>query len=211
MYYKILIVYLSRKRIFMIKENSNTKHQDIFNTGKKLFWKYGIKRITVEEICKEAGVSKMTYYKFFQNKIELAQAILSETLEQSMKKFDEIIGSNLPFSEIIESIFLMKMEAIDNFSHEFIHDVYNNPKFGLLDYLNEQVEKLQDRIKNFYKDAQLKGHIRKNVNVDFVMSFSMSIQNYMQNERLMAQYASPKDFILEVMNMMFYGIVSRDE
>ena len=50
---------------------TNPKYLDIFKTAKDLFWKYGIKRVSIEEICKEAKVSKMTFYKFFPNKIEL--------------------------------------------------------------------------------------------------------------------------------------------
>ncbi|MDH5400751.1 MAG: TetR/AcrR family transcriptional regulator, partial [Cyclobacteriaceae bacterium] len=54
----------------------NRKYQAIFETAKELFWKYGIRRVTIEEICKEAGVSKMTFYKFFPNKVALANTIL---------------------------------------------------------------------------------------------------------------------------------------
>jgi len=51
-----------------MKTTSNPKREQILTTGKELFWKFGFKRVTIEEICKEAGVSKMTYYKFFTTK-----------------------------------------------------------------------------------------------------------------------------------------------
>ena len=50
---------------------SSPKKEQILKTGKELFWKYGFKLVTIEEICKEAGVSKMTYYKYFTNKITI--------------------------------------------------------------------------------------------------------------------------------------------
>ena len=37
----------------------NKKFQDIVATAKTLFWKHGIKRVTIEELCKEASASKM--------------------------------------------------------------------------------------------------------------------------------------------------------
>jgi len=49
----------------------NPKRQKILHTGKELFWKFGFKRVTIEELCKEAGISKMTYYKYFTNKMDL--------------------------------------------------------------------------------------------------------------------------------------------
>ena len=57
------------------------KYKDIMSTGKDLFWKYGMKRVTVEEICKEANVSKMTFYKYFGNKYELALAIIKSMVD----------------------------------------------------------------------------------------------------------------------------------
>ncbi len=39
---------------------SNPKRELILSTGKDLFWKFGFRRVTIEEICKEAGISKMT-------------------------------------------------------------------------------------------------------------------------------------------------------
>ncbi|RKY44359.1 MAG: TetR/AcrR family transcriptional regulator, partial [Candidatus Neomarinimicrobiota bacterium] len=43
--------------------SSKKKIDKIVETGKKLFYRYGIKKVSVEEICKEAGVSKATFYK----------------------------------------------------------------------------------------------------------------------------------------------------
>ena len=37
--------------------------------------------MTIEEICGEAKVSKMTLYKFFPNKIELAKVILKKVFD----------------------------------------------------------------------------------------------------------------------------------
>ena len=53
-------------------QNVNRKYDDIMSTGKDLFWKYGIRRVTVEEICEKSNVSKMTFYKYFPNKETLA-------------------------------------------------------------------------------------------------------------------------------------------
>jgi AcrR family transcriptional regulator len=48
---------------------TNQKYLKILAAGRDLFWKHGFKRVTIEEVCREAGASKMTFYKFFENKI----------------------------------------------------------------------------------------------------------------------------------------------
>ena len=101
----------------------NQKYQSIYKTGKNLFWKYGIKRVTIEEVCKEAGVSKMTFYKFFPNKIELAKTIWHEEITNSLSKFREVVNSDLEFQDKIKEMFTIKLNASEEISVEFINDI----------------------------------------------------------------------------------------
>jgi hypothetical protein len=49
------------------------------------------------------------------------------------------------------------------------------------------------------------------VKIDFLLALSNQIIEMMKNEQLMAQYAQPQDFIIEAMNVMFYGITTGNE
>jgi len=190
---------------------NNKKYQDTIRTAKELFWKYGIKRVTIEEICKEASVSKMTFYKFFKNKTELAKTILENLVQSSLLDFDKLIKSELPFPQKLERIFLMKIEGMNNFSMEFIRDIYTNPNLDLKEFMEQKKIESRDAIINFYKDAQNQGFIRNDVKIDFLLSYADQIVKMMENENLMAQYDKPQDFIIEAMNALFYGIVKKSD
>ncbi|NHZ86061.1 MAG: TetR family transcriptional regulator, partial [Planctomycetia bacterium] len=76
-----------------IKNNinfSSTKRLQIIDSATDLFVKFGVKRVTVEEICQSAEVSKMTFYKYFNNKTELAECIIFSILDDAQKEFDSI-------------------------------------------------------------------------------------------------------------------------
>ena len=68
-----------------IATKGSKKQQQIVNSGKELFFQYGVKRIRVEEICRKAKVSKMTFYKYFENKFALAEHIVQEILNDGCK------------------------------------------------------------------------------------------------------------------------------
>lgn len=193
----------------MVSTMNNPKYKDIFNKGKELFWKYGVKRVTIEEICKEAGVSKMTFYKFFPNKIGLVKAILDDVFESSIKEVNQLILSDIPFSNKLEKIFQLKIEGTNNISMELIKDLYSNPESGLINYMAGLQKKSMDVIVNFYKDAQEKGYIRKDIKIDFIIAFSFQVIKLMEDESLVSKYEKPQDLILEVMNFMFYGLLPR--
>ena len=77
----------------------NKKYRDIMETATRLFWKHGLRRVTIEEICQEAKVSKMTFYKYFPSKTELAKEIMQKMFDENMKVFDELMLSDIPFEE----------------------------------------------------------------------------------------------------------------
>ena len=190
---------------------NNKKFQDIEKTAKSLFWKHGIKRVSIEEICTEANVSKMTFYKFFKNKTELAKTILENLIQSSLIEFNELIKSELPFPEKLKKMYLMKIEGMNNFSMEFINDIYTNPNLGLKEFMEQKKVESQDIIVNFYKDAQNKGFIRKDVKIDFLLSYANQIVKMMESEHLMDQYDTPQDFIIEAMDAVFYGVLNKTE
>jgi AcrR family transcriptional regulator len=193
----------------MSNQAKNPKYQAIYQKGKELFWKHGIKRVTIEEVCREAKVSKVTFYKFFPNKLELAKSILDEIFISSVEKFEDIIEGDMDFSKKIEALFLLKIQAGNHISQEFINDMYKNPDLGLKAYMDEKAESMLETVNNFYRDSQAKGFIRKEVNIDFISAFPSHLSGMMEDEVLMAQYAEPMDFVIEIMNLLFYGIVTR--
>ena len=53
-------------------------HQNkILEGAKELFFMYGLKRVTVDDICRHIGMSKKTLYLFFKNKEELIFSLIN--------------------------------------------------------------------------------------------------------------------------------------
>ena len=49
------------------------------------------------------------------------------------------------------------------------------------------------------------------VKIDFILAYSAQIFKLMEDENLIKQYNQPQDFVLECMNLLFYGIVTDNE
>ena len=84
---------------------NNTKYQDILKTAHDLFWKFGIRRVTIEEICREANVSKMTFYKYFRNKEAIYISVLNHGIELMTDMFRKHTDESESFLEAIETLF----------------------------------------------------------------------------------------------------------
>ena len=97
------------------------KRAQIIQTAERLFTRFGAKRITVEEICREAGVCKMTFYKYFPNKVELVRNIRDDWVEEGFRKFDEINAM-----DILVSI----DDVTDRARRRFLDNITNAQKLG---------------------------------------------------------------------------------
>ena len=147
---------MDNKSTVMNDAMNTGKYQDIFKKGKELFWKYGIKRVTIEEICREAGVSKMTFYKLFPNKMALAKTILDVVFGKSIHRFEQVLHADLPFPEKVKELFMIKLEATKDISVEFISDIHKNPEMGLQHLIEKQRLKSLELFVAFFTDSQKK-------------------------------------------------------
>jgi len=189
---------------------SNPKRQQILRTGKELFWKFGFKRVSVEEICKEAGVSKMTYYKFFNNKMELVKTLVDEILQSGLIKYRKLMDSALPYPEKVLGMIELKREQTHTMSSEFFKDYLQSGDPELIAYLEKlSQENLQIFIDDFRK-AQENGEIRKDLKVEFIMAVLNQLMDWVQHDKaLMELYDKPQDLAVEMTRFMFYGILER--
>ena len=188
----------------------NKKKESLIATGKDLFWKYGIRRVSIEEVCKESGVSKMTFYKFFPNKIDLAKTILRLVMDKALIDFRALINSDLSLKEKVHQLFVMKLEGTKNISTEFIKDIYHNPKLGLMEEMEAYSKESLQLFVGFFKEAQVNGRIRKDVKIEFIISYLNQMTQTINDEALLAHYETPQDLIMESMNFLFYGLFPRE-
>jgi AcrR family transcriptional regulator len=189
----------------------NPKFRQIITTGQKLFWKFGVKRVSIEEICSEASVSKATFYKHFQNKIELTKYILNQMFEQAIQEYHQIMESDISYVDKVNEIISMKLRNSAQFSKEFLEDIYKGKVPELQLYISEYSQKTIKMLRNDFIIAQKEGHIRKDVHVDMLMAFLNKMLDLASDPGLNSIYDSPHDMIRDFTNFFYYGVVSREK
>ncbi len=191
----------------MAAEAISPKYADILRTAKELFWKHGIRRVSTEEICREAGVSKMTFYRFFPNKIELAKAILKQLSDSGMEDYKALMSEDIPFEEKVRRQLLMKFEGTREISAEFVKDMYSNSEWGLREYLEQRTEEALKVIMADYAHAQQMGWMRKDIRPEFILFIFHKMPEWVSDDQLLSAYSNAHDLIMEIANFFFYGIL----
>ena len=186
--------------------SQNKKYLDIIQAARALFWKHGLKRVSIEEICREAATSKMTFYKFFANKLELAKAVFDFVVDDSVSTFRTVLHETTSASELIGQMLQMKKEGIHEISKEFITDFYTNPDLGLKDYIEEKTRTVWATMIGDFKQAQERGLFRKDLNIEFFVYFTRKFSELLNDPYLNKMYPNPQDLIMELTRFSAYGI-----
>ena len=185
---------------------SNPKRIQILHTAKDLFYKFGFKRVTIEEISKEAGVSKMTFYKFFPNKIELAKTVLNDVFEDALSKVRRLHEEHESPDKTLKKILQLKAEGTKDISEEFIKDLYAHPEGELKSYMEEKTRWIYTEIMKVYEKGKEDGWVRKDLNIPFFMAFSRSVIDSFSKDEVLHHFDSLQEMIMEITNIFIYGI-----
>jgi len=147
------------------------KEKQILNAARKLFAKFGYKRVSMDEIAKESGVTKKTVYSYFKNKEEFLKYFLNEEVQNMKKIFEEIEQKNNPFFETLHEAIceIIKYTQQRNFLKIIFEELesFKNP------VIIENIKIIDNAIQNYIKEkleiAISQGYIEVQ-NID-IMSF----------------------------------------
>jgi len=194
-----------------VKNYGNKKLQQLVETAWELFWKFGFTRVSIEEVCKEAGVSKMTFYKHFKNKTDLVRFIMMELSESSIRLYQEIMDQDIPFIDKIKQSVQLKLEQTKNVSEAFFNDFHkqNDPELNRV--LQEQQRSNIKAVTDMYLKAQEEGDIRRDIKPEFIVYYLNHMIEMAKDDELMGMYGNPHDLIMELTNFFFYGLLPAEK
>lgn len=138
------------------------KQEQIIEAARKLFYKYGFKRVSVDEIAREAKVTKRTLYMYFKSKEEILKYFINEEIQKMEYMVKDIEAQNLEFLDTIHQV-LYRLLRYKN-EHEFLNriieeiDVFNNPM--LIENLKVIDSKIQSYILQKLNIAIEKGYTK---------------------------------------------------
>jgi AcrR family transcriptional regulator len=188
-------------------ESISKKQEALLQSARELFWKHGFRRVSIEEICKQAGVSKMTFYRHYPNKEDIAKAVFDLETEKSMLQFKRLLMDESTSSEQkIELMLRMKLEGSHEVSKEFLQDFYSNPELGLHGYVMQRIQELWTEVIADIRQAQEKGWFRKDFKPEGFLLISTHLTNLINDPKMQQLYDTPQEMIMEITRFLTMGI-----
>lgn len=181
----------------------------IYYAAKELIWKNGISKTNVADICKEAGVSKMTFYRKYENKLELLKHIIEDNFEQFNQQFIDIFQKEIPFNEKIMELIFAQSELLKGISQNYLEDIVKQDNAELRAFIQKTNKNHNDLVMQHIVREQRKGNIREDVSIDFLNFFRNHTSSLLFNEELQKIYPSADELLIQLTKMFYFGAVKR--
>lgn len=88
--------------------------EKILSGAKELFYKYGIKNVTMDEIARHMAISKKTIYHAFPDKDTLVNSLIMRDIKNNHKEFDEIFTKSV---NVVDEVFTIMKKMTEIFSN----------------------------------------------------------------------------------------------
>ena len=126
------------------------KKEQIIIAARNLFTKYGYKKVSMDEIAREANVSKKTVYAYFKDKEELFKYFIFEELDKMRNAVKTIENKKLPFLEMVhETIYtVLKYKKENNFLSTITKEAEDLKNQKIIEAIKILVTEVKKYIKN---------------------------------------------------------------
>lgn len=165
-------------RNFTEREKENIRKK-LLEACKQNWTQYGYKKTNVDELCRQAGISKGAFYLFFESKEALFCEVLSLVQEEICKSASDIIERHKNKYGIAEALKLIYREYDRN---NFLYDSDSTDYIILMNKLSEeQVKKIESSNEKcrqlFLQQPYLKSEITPDLILSVIYSLIMNIKN----------------------------------
>ena len=99
------------------------KFLQILESASHLYFTYGIKSITMDDVAKECNISKKTLYKYVSDKADLVEKTVSYVFSVNGKKMKDIVESKLNAIEELYEVQTILLNIASNYNPSIEYDL----------------------------------------------------------------------------------------
>lgn len=152
------------------------KIKSIVENASRLFVQFGYHKVTMESVAQYANVSKVTLYKYFEDKQALYEYILKESFIREYDEVVEIIESGLPYEEKVNDVVKSRiMKYYDKNVPVFNGEI--TLSLSIQKFIKQYSKKMVKQRKKLYEQGKLEGFIAEEVPDETLEIYFRVIQN----------------------------------
>lgn len=140
----------------------------ILKGAEELFFKFGIKSVTMDDIAKHLAISKKTIYQFFEDKNEMVETLMSQSLKKDECEFKQIQKDSE--NVIVEVFNIMKHmgQMFSKINPNIFYDLQKYHPNAWKQFQTFKHEGMAQMVEESIKRGMAEGLVREDINPKIV-------------------------------------------
>lgn len=153
-------------------------HKDLlYNIAQKFIFERGIGNWNMDDLAKDAGITKRTLYKIIDSKEKLIEEILIGFIKGTHEEINRIINNEDDYFAAAYAIMKKFPELINRMNSHFIRDIYlQYPEME--NVVNARRNELSAGVISFIDKGIRNGYLRKDLNPEFILQLFLAQVTY---------------------------------
>jgi AcrR family transcriptional regulator len=142
--------------------------------GTQLFFRYGVKSVTMDAIAAELGISKKTIYQHFPDKDSLVIQVLECFIAEDLKKWEEL---DAKYSNVIEKMFKsfeMLKDMLADMNPRILYEIQKYFPEAFQKFIQYKEEITIKKIQLDFSRGIEEGYFRSDIDVEFLARLRMA-------------------------------------
>ena len=180
--------------------------KDIFlkQVATELFYQQGWKLTSVAEICRVAGVSRVTFYKYFPTKQDLVKSIFEERKNNIRQEFDRLLATKADLATVSQQILTMQQESMATlYSAAVLHDLNHDQDETLQAFFRQMAQEKYHYMHYFFSTLQQRKSIRNDFPVILIDVLIQKMDEMIHSSVLQQHYAGKEQQLFKDVLQLF--------
>jgi AcrR family transcriptional regulator len=189
------------------EKRKEQKKDSIRRAALELFQKYGFQKVSISEIARRAGVSQVTIYNHFDSKERLVQEVIKWHTLELLGKYMDIIKSEKPFLEKLESVVFDKYRVVGQFQGELLQTIIQEDP-ELRDFMEKLYEdSINPEMVKFFDEGIRQGYISPKISMETILLYFEIIRHgFWDMPDIYEQVKRKPGLFKELIEIMTYGL-----
>ena len=143
-----------------------------------MYFRLGIRSVSIDDICRELGMSKKTFYVYFASKDELVEQLLQANINYMASKMEDLLKTG-DFKQLVAK-FIKHQEAEKNDVRRVPQLVYDLKKYYPRQFADFQVkcfETQKDYLRKYLEQGVAEGLVRADLDIELTAVLFAKIHN----------------------------------
>jgi AcrR family transcriptional regulator len=184
--------------------------QRIVGAARVHFFSHGFRRVTMDDLAQELGVSKKTLYAYFPGKFDLLEAVLADKLAGVEATLKEVTRAHPhDFAATLRELLAGTRRELDELKPPFVRDMRQKAPevFKLVE--RRRAALIQRYIGRFLVDGQRTGMVRKDLPARLIIEILLvMVQSIMNPAKMEELGMMPKEGYTGILKIVLEGVLT---